>query len=96
MHAGGTLRLLISIALQIAPNIAADTVINLPKSADEDQWDIIAKMPVTGDGAPQMVHGQLLSPPFSIVAEMLRGLPLQKYRASASHPRANSENRALK
>ena len=37
MHAAGTLRQLISIALQIAPNIAADTVINLPQSADEEK-----------------------------------------------------------
>jgi uncharacterized protein (TIGR03435 family) len=79
MHAGGTLRQLISIALQIAPNIAADTVINLPKSADEEKWDIIAKMPVTGEGAPQIVHGQAQSPPFSIVAEMLRGLLVESF-----------------
>ena len=79
MHAGGTLRQLISIALQIAPNIAADTVLNLPRSADEERWDIIAKMPVTGDGAPQIVHGQPQSPPFSIVAEMLRGLLLESF-----------------
>jgi uncharacterized protein (TIGR03435 family) len=79
MHAGGTLRLLISIALQIVPNIAADTVINLPKSADEEQWDIIAKMPVTGEGAPQIVHGQRQSPPFSILAEMLRGLLVERF-----------------
>lgn len=79
MHAGGTLRLLISIALQIAPNIAADTVVNLPKSADEEEWDIIAKMPVTGEGAPQIVHGQRQAPPFSIVAEMLRGLLVESF-----------------
>ncbi len=85
MHAGGTLRLLISIALQIAPNIAADTVINLPKSADEEQWDIIAKMPVTGEGAPQIVHGQRQSPPFSILAEMLRGLLVERFEMKA-HP----------
>ena len=85
MHAGGTLRQLISIALQIAPNIAADTVINLPKSADEEKWDIIAKMPVTGEGAPQIVHGQRQSPPFSIVAEMLRGLLVESFEMK-THP----------
>ena len=85
MHAGGTLRLLLSIALQIAPNIAADTVINLPKSADEEQWDIIAKMPVTGEGAPQIVHGQRQSPPFSILAEMLRGLLVERFEMK-THP----------
>ncbi len=85
MHAGGTLRLLISIALQIAPNIAADTVINLPKSADEEQWDIIAKMPVTGEGAPQIVHGRRQSPPFSVLAEMLRGLLVERFEMK-THP----------
>jgi uncharacterized protein (TIGR03435 family) len=85
MHAGGTLRLLISIALQIAPNIAADTVVNLPKSADEEQWDIIAKMPVTGEGSPQIVHGQRQSPPFSILTEMLRGLLVERFEMK-THP----------
>jgi uncharacterized protein (TIGR03435 family) len=85
MHAGGTLRLLISIALQIAPNIAADTVINLPKSADEEQWDIIAKMPMKGEGSPQVFHGQRQSPPFSILAEMLRGLLVERFEMKI-HP----------
>jgi uncharacterized protein (TIGR03435 family) len=79
MHAGGTLRQFVSIALQIAPNVAADTVINLPKSADEDRWDIIAKMPATGEGAPQIVHGQRQPPPFSIVTEMLHGLLIESF-----------------
>ena len=79
MHAGGTLRQLISIALQIAPNIAADTVLDLPKSADEENWDIVAKLPVTGEGAPQIVQGRPQPPPFSIVAEMLRGLLVESF-----------------
>jgi len=34
MQAGGTLRFLIALALQIPPNVAADMVIGIPKSAD--------------------------------------------------------------
>jgi uncharacterized protein (TIGR03435 family) len=50
--AGGTLAEMIALALQISPNIAADTVIGLPKSATTQSWDITAKVPMTGEGAP--------------------------------------------
>ena len=39
MHAGGTLRFMIAIALQVSPNIAEDMVAGLPKSADSQRWD---------------------------------------------------------
>jgi uncharacterized protein (TIGR03435 family) len=52
VHAGGTLRQLIATALQIPPDVAADTVIGLPKSADDVRWDIVAKMPDTGEVPP--------------------------------------------
>ena len=45
MKAGGTLRQLLALALQIPPNVAADVVIGLPKSADSVRWDITAKVP---------------------------------------------------
>jgi uncharacterized protein (TIGR03435 family) len=48
MKAGGTLRALIAMAFQIPPNIAADTLTNLPKSADSQHWEILAKVPATG------------------------------------------------
>jgi uncharacterized protein (TIGR03435 family) len=74
VHVGGTLRQLMATALLIPPDVAADTVIGLPKSAEDVRWDIIAKMPETGEGAPRLVGGQRRAPPFSVTAEMLRGL----------------------
>ncbi len=63
MRAGGTLRMLIAMALQISPNIASDVVVGLPKSADSQRWDITAKVPSTGEGAPHVVGGRPLPPP---------------------------------
>lgn len=74
VHAAGTLRQSIATALLIPPDVATDTVIGLPKSADNIRWDIVAKMPVTGEGAPLVVHGHRQPPPFSVTAEMLRSL----------------------
>ena len=52
MKAFGTLSQMIAIALQISPNVAADMLIGIPKSADATHWDITAKVPSTGEGAP--------------------------------------------
>ncbi len=63
MKAGGTLRALIAMALQITPNVANDVLVGLPKSADTQRWDITAKVPSTGEGAPNVVNGRPLPPP---------------------------------
>jgi uncharacterized protein (TIGR03435 family) len=79
VHACGTLRQLIAMALQIPPDVAADTVIGLPKSADDVRWDIVAKMPGTGEGAPWLVEGRRQPPPFSVTLGMLRGLLVDRF-----------------
>lgn len=79
MRAGGTLRQLIAMSLQIPPNVANDVVIGLPKSADSARWDITAKVPSTGEGAPNVVRGRPLPPPLSVGLEMLRGLLLDQF-----------------
>jgi len=79
MRAGGTLRQLIAIALQISPNIAADMVLGLPKSADTQKWEITAKVPSTGEGAPNVVNGRPQPPPLSVGLEMLRGLLVDQF-----------------
>ena len=90
MRAGGTLRFLIALALQISPNIAADMVTNVPKSADSQSWDITAKVPATGEGAPHMVKGRPQPPPFSVGLEMLRGLLLDQFEL-----KTHTENREV-
>jgi hypothetical protein len=60
MRAGGTLRQLIAMALQVTPNIADDMVVGLPKSSDTQKWDITAKVPSSGEGAPNIVRGRPL------------------------------------
>ena len=76
---------MIATALLIPPDVAADTVIGLPKFADDVRWDIVAKMPQTGEGAPQLVHGQRQPPPFGVAAEVLRGLLVDSFEMRNSH-----------
>jgi uncharacterized protein (TIGR03435 family) len=79
MRAGGTTRQLISMALQLSPNMANDLVVGLPKSADGQRWEINAKVPTTGEGAPNMVNGRLAPPPLSVGLEMLKGLMIDSF-----------------
>jgi uncharacterized protein (TIGR03435 family) len=79
MRAGGTLRFLIALSLQISPNLASDMVVGLPKSADSQRWDITAKVPSSGEGAPNIVGGRPMPPPLSVGLEMLRGLLLGQF-----------------
>jgi uncharacterized protein (TIGR03435 family) len=79
MRAGGTLRQLIAMALQIPPNVAGDMLNGLPKSVDSQAWEIVAKVPATGEGAPNVVRGQPQPPPLSVGLEMLHGLLLDQF-----------------
>ncbi len=90
MRAGGTLRQLIAMALQVSPNIAADMVIGLPKSADSQKWDITAKVPSTGEGAPNIVRGKPQPPPLSVGLEMLRSLLVDEFEL-----KTHTENREV-
>ena len=86
----GTLRSLVAQAFQIQPNAAGDVVIGLPKSADSQVWDITAKLPSTGEGAPTIVGGRPQAPSRRIVMEMLRGLLTDQFEL-----KAHSENREV-
>src|SRR5262249_47548956 len=79
MRAGGTLRQMIAMALQVSPSIADDMIVGLPKSADTQRWDITAKVPSSGEGAPNIVRGRPLPPPLSVGLEMLRGLLVDQF-----------------
>jgi len=90
VKAGGTLRELVAMALQVSPNVAADLVVGLPKSADSQRWDITAKVPTTGEGAPHIVNGRPAPPPLSVALEMLRGLLLDQFEL-----KTHTENREV-
>ena len=90
MEAGGTLRALIAVSYQFSQNIAEDIVIGLPKSADTQRWDILAKVPTTGEGAPNRAGGQPQPPPLSIGLEMLRGLLVDQFEL-----KTHTENREV-
>lgn len=90
MRAGGTLRSLMALMLEIAPNIATDSIVGLPKSADTQSWDINAKLPTTGEGAPLSGSGQFRPPPASVALEMLRGMLLDQFEL-----KTHTENREV-
>ncbi len=79
MTAGGTTHTLIGMGLQISPNLTNDLVVGLPKSADTNRWEITAKVPSTGEGAPNIVKGRPQPPPLSIGLEMLHGLMIDRF-----------------
>ncbi|HTX35064.1 MAG TPA: TIGR03435 family protein [Bryobacteraceae bacterium] len=79
MRAGGTLRSLITMSLQVSPNFGKDIVVGLPKFADETRWEINAKVPTTGEGAPNVVNGRPMPPPLSIGLEMLNHLLIDRF-----------------
>lgn len=79
MRAGGTLRSLISMSLQVSPNLGKDIVVGLPKFADETHWEINAKVPSTGEGAPNIVNGRPQPPPLSVGLEMLNNLLIDRF-----------------
>src|SRR5262249_6678834 len=90
MRAGGTLRFMIALALQASPNLAEDLAVGLPKSADTQRWDITAKVPSTGEGAPNVVNGRPQPPPLSVGLEMLRGLLVDQFEL-----KTHTENREV-
>jgi uncharacterized protein (TIGR03435 family) len=88
MRAGGTLHALIALAFQIQPNAANDKLAGLPKSADSQVWEITAKLPSTGEGAPNSIGGRPQAPPLSVGLEMLRGLLVDEFEL-----KTHTENR---
>lgn len=68
------LKTLIGQAFFIQPNAQEDEIIGLPKFADTELWEITAKLPSNGDGAPIPGGARPLPPPRTVVMEMLRGL----------------------
>lgn len=79
MQIGGTLRSLIAQAFQIQPNAANDKIVGLPKFANSQLWEITAKLPSTGEGAPNSAAGRPMPPPLSIILDMLKGLLIDQF-----------------
>lgn len=90
MRAGGTLRQMIAMSLQVSPNVGDDVVVGLPKSADTQRWNITAKVPSSGEGAPNIVRGRAQPPPLSVGLEMLRGLLVERFEM-----KTHTENREV-
>jgi uncharacterized protein (TIGR03435 family) len=79
---------LIALAFQIQPNAAYDKIVGLPKSAESQIWEITAKLPSAGEGAPNAANGRVAPPHRSILMEMLRGLLADQFEL-----KTHTENR---
>ncbi|HVW10440.1 MAG TPA: TIGR03435 family protein, partial [Bryobacteraceae bacterium] len=90
IRSGGTLRELIAMSLQIPPNVAEDTLIGLPKSADSERWEITARLPAMGEGAVTTMGGRPTPPPLSIAMEMLHGVMIEQFGL-----KTHTENREI-
>ena len=76
----GTLRNLIGIAFEIPPNLANDMLVGGPKFLDTDRYNIVAKAPSTGIGAPGRQGGQETAPPINVALMMLRSLLEERFK----------------
>jgi uncharacterized protein (TIGR03435 family) len=90
MRAGGTLSFLIALSLQIPGNVADDMVIGVPKSVSDQRWEINAKVPATGEGAPTIINGRPTPPPFSVALQMLYALLVEQFQL-----KSHTENREV-
>jgi uncharacterized protein (TIGR03435 family) len=90
LQAAGTVRSLMALAFRIQPNAANDVVIGLPKSADSQVWNITAKLPSTGEGAPTATGVRAQPPPIRAVMEMLQGLLADQFEL-----KTHTENREV-
>jgi uncharacterized protein (TIGR03435 family) len=86
----GTLRNLIAAAFQIQPNAAGDKIVGLPKFADSQLWDVTAKFPGTGEGAPIVTGGRTVQPTQSVLLKMLQGLLADQFEL-----KTHTENREI-
>jgi uncharacterized protein (TIGR03435 family) len=85
-----TLKDLIAQAFFIQPNAANDEIIGLPKFAETQRWDITAKLPSTGDGAPIGGGARPQPPPRTVVMEMVRGMLADQFEM-----KTHTENREV-
>ena len=86
----GTLRSLMAAAFQIQPNAAADKIVGLPKFADSQIWDITAKYPSTGEGAPIVTGGRTVPPTQSVLLKMIQDLLAEQFEL-----KTHTENREI-
>jgi len=80
IDATGTLRNLIGIAFEIPPNLASDILVGGPKFLDTDRYNIVAKTPSSGIGAPTREGGRELAPPIDVALKMLRTLLEDRFK----------------
>jgi len=80
IDATGTLKNLIGIAFEIPPNLASDILVGGPKFLDTDRYNIVAKTPSSGIGAPTREGGREVAPPIDVALKMLRTLLEERFK----------------
>src|SRR5262249_6400474 len=80
IDATGTLRTLIGMAFEVLPNLTNDMIVGGPKFLDTDRYNIVAKAPSTGIGAPGRNGGRETAPPINVALMMLRALLEDRFK----------------
>ena len=76
----GSIRDFIVMSMQLPPNLAADLIVGGPKSIETDRYQILAKTPSTGIGAPDRSGGREIAPPIGVALMMLRALLEDRFK----------------
>jgi len=80
IDAQGTLKQLIGISQEILPNLTNDMIAGGPKYIDTEHYQIVAKAPSSGIGAPNRAGGQEQAPPLQVALMMLRALLEDRFK----------------
>ena len=76
----GFLRDFIASAFNVTPNLSADLIVGGPKFLETARYEIVAKTPTTGVGAPTHDGGREAPPPLDVALKMLRSMLEDRFK----------------
>jgi len=80
IDAVGSIRDFIGLSMQLPPNLVSALIVGGPKFIETDRYQILAKTPSTGIGAPDRSGGREIAPPIGIALMMLRALLEDRFK----------------
>jgi len=80
IDAVGSIRDFIGLSMQLPPNLVASLIVGGPKFIETDRYQILAKTPSTGIGAPDRSGGREIAPPIGIALMMLHALLEDRFK----------------
>ena len=87
----GFLRDFIASAFNVTPNLSADLIVGGPKFLETARYEIVAKTPTTGAGAPTHDGGREAPPPLDVALKMLRSMLEDRVQAEDTLGRSSGD-----